>query len=177
MEFITEWPPPPRELNSEEEPKVKKMRKVKSAQGVIEDLVSAQALIASWWRKKASNENQRQLLNNVKSQAPLARIKAICQLEQSQAFLKDLENRLVKDSTVTDTYTLLTLYRILEKDQEAFSSSQRLLEMRGLDFLSGSDALANLEYIKELSLFDKEILRVATLAQLQYLSTRCPNKF
>ena len=171
MEFITEWPPPdgPDRIQidqEEEQPKNKRVKRRKSSGRSIEELVSAQVLIASWWRKNGTSQD----LNNVKSKAPYAKIKAICKLKDTQNFLQALEKRFVDSTTCRDIYTLVTLYRILEKDQEAFSSSQLLLEKRALRYLSckSSESLLNLEYIKGLSSFDKEVLRVATLAQLQY---------
>ena len=169
MEFITEWPPPdsPDGIQTDQDqPKIKRAKRSKYSDRPSGDLVSAQVLIAAWWRKNGTS----QVLNDVKSKAPYARIKAICKLKETQNFLQALEKRLVDSAKCSDIYTLVTLYRILEKDQEAFSSSQLLLEKRALRYLSckSTESLLNLEYIKGLSSFDKEVLRVATLAQLQY---------
>ena len=66
MEFITEWPPPdgPDRIQidqEEEQPKIKRVKRRKSSGRSIEELVSAQVLIASWWRKNGTSQD----LNNV----------------------------------------------------------------------------------------------------------------
>ena len=156
MQFITEWPPG-EEANSE----VQKCKKLKvDSKYKVDDLVGVQPLIASWWKKYGKSS-----LRTV-SKSPYVKIKAILKQVECQDFIHGLESRLKLSYKIVDKYTLLTLYRLQGRDSDAFTLCQTLLKERSLRPLS-SDSQANLEYIKALTSFDKEILRVSTLAQLQ----------
>ena len=158
MQFINEWPP--KEEVESEAPKCKKLRT--DSVFHVEDLVGVEPLIASWWRKYGKSLSSLGTVSN----SPHVRIRAMLRREECQDFIRSLESRLKLSNKIVDKYTLLTLYRLQGRDSDAFTLCQSLLKERSLRLLS-SDSQANLEYIKALRPFDKEILRVSTLAQLQ----------